>query len=71
MKVLKIKNYEDIKNIKGDLYTIFFGESDYIIDLEECSTSNRKRVIDFLSGLVYLNGTLEKINKNQFAIKMG
>lgn len=63
MKVLKITNYNDIENIKNYL------GNDFIVDLQDCSVPVRIRVIDFLSGLLYSNGKLEKINRDQFAVK--
>lgn len=64
MEVLKITNYNDVENIKKYL------ENDFIVDLEDCSSSVKRRVMDFLSGLLYLNGKLEKINKSQFIVKV-
>ena len=63
MKVLKITNYNDVENIKDYL------ENDFAVDLENCSISVKRRVMDFLSGLLYQKGKLEKVNKNQFIVK--
>lgn len=63
MEILKITNYNDIENIKNYL------GNDFIVDLEDCDVSVKRRVMDFLSGLLYLNGKLEKINRDQFAVK--
>ena len=40
-------------------------------NLEDCENTDRKRVIDFLSGLTFLNGSMCKITKNQFEIRLG
>ena len=63
MKILKITKYNDLNDVNN-----YLGQ-DFIVDLEECRMAIRTRVIDFLSGLVYLNGKLEKKNKDQFIVK--
>lgn len=63
MRSLKILKYEDLEKVNQ-----YVGE-EFIIDLEECNNDLRRRSIDFLAGLTYLNGRLEKINKEQFLVK--
>ncbi len=63
MIILKIKNYEDIRNVEK-----YFNQ-DFIVDFKECNNNIRKRVIDFLAGFVYLERGLKKINKDQIVVK--
>lgn len=63
MYVFKISNYNDVKSINNYL------NSDFIVDLKNCNIPLKRGVVDFLSWLLYLNGKLEKKNKNQFIVK--
>lgn len=63
MKVLKITNFNEVENIKNYL------GNDFIVDLEDCGISVKRRIMDFLAGLLYQKGKLEKVNKNQFIVK--
>ena len=63
MKMIKISKYKELEKRKIGKH--------FIMDLEDCENTDRKRVIDFLSGLTFLNGSMCKITKNQFEIRLG
>ena len=56
--------YSELEKIKE------LKENEFIVNLEDCSMSQRTRIIDFLSGLAFLNGSLKKINANEFEVKI-
>lgn len=66
MVILKMENYKDIKIIKD-----YSKENMIVVDVENCLVSHRKRIVDFLGGLSYLNCKLTKRNKNQYVIEGG
>lgn len=63
MKTLKILCYGDVVKVSD------YAGDDFVVDLEDCAIGEKKRVIDFLAGLTFLNGALEKRNKNQFIVR--
>lgn len=64
MKKIKIDVYGELEKIKE------FKENEFIIDLEDCPLKQRERIMDFLSGLTFLNGSLKKLNNHEFEIKI-
>lgn len=62
MNTIKINSYKDLENIEI--------KNDFIVDLTNCEAKDKKRVFDFLCGLTFLNGSISKISKNQFAIHL-
>ncbi len=63
MKVV-IEKYEDMEQLKNHL------ENDWIVNLEKCDIKTRRRVIDFLSGFAFLNGSLKKLNKDEYEVTL-
>ncbi len=59
---IKLKKYRDIEKLKNNL------ENEFLINLEECDSKTRIRIIDFFSGLVFQKGTLKKISKNEYEV---
>lgn len=64
MKKIKMEVYSELEKIKE------LKENEFIINLEDCSVQQRERIIDFLSGLTFLNGSLKKRNNCEFEIKI-
>lgn len=62
MQVYEIEKYSDIKNIKMKIGNHF------IINLTNADLREREKIICFLGGLTFLNGTLKKQNKDEFLI---
>lgn len=56
-----LKKYQDI-------YDIAKNENSFIVDLSKLDIKQRLRVIDFLSGLSFKNGSLEKLNNYTFDV---
>ena len=54
-----LKKYQDI-------YDIAKNENSFIVDLSKLDIKQRLRVIDFLLGLSFKNGSLEKLNNYTF-----
>lgn len=63
MEILRIKNYVHLENIDKKLLN-----KGFIADLGELAINERKRVMDFLNGLVFFNGSIKKIDNNKFEI---
>lgn len=64
LKKIKIDVYSELEKIKE------FKENEFIIDLKDCSMKQRERIVDFLSGLVFLKGSIKKLNNNEFEVKI-
>lgn len=64
MKKIKIDSYSALEKIKE------LEENEFIINLEDCPINQRKRIVDFLGGLTFLNGSLKKMNSNEFEVKI-
>ena len=56
-----LKKYQDI-------YDIAKNENSFIVDLSKLDIKQRLRVIDFLLGLSFKNGSLEKLNNYTFDV---
>ena len=65
MNKIKINNFVELENIREEL-----NDSKFIIDLEEAEIAERKRVMDFFTGMTYLKGSMKKINANEFEISI-
>lgn len=63
MIILKIRNYEDIKNVEKHL------NQEMILDFKESNFIVKRKVIEYLIGLTSLNYSLKKINKYQIIVK--
>ena len=50
----------------NDIYDVVKREREFIVDISKLSIKQRLRIIDFLCGLTFINGTLEKINANTY-----
>lgn len=59
---ININTYQDIEKLKNNF------ENEFIINIEKCDLKTKERIIDFLSGLVFLKGSLKKINKNEYKV---
>lgn len=57
---MEIKKYSDLASITDNT----------IVDLGKLSSKDRLRVIDFLAGLTFKNGSLIKIECNKFLVKL-
>lgn len=60
--IIKLEKYQDIEKLRVNL------ENEFVVNLEECDLKGKERIIDFLSGLVFLKGSLKKINKNEYRV---
>ncbi len=60
--IIKLEKYQDIEKLRVNL------ENEFVVNLEECDLKAKERIIDFLSGLVFLKGHLKKINKNEYKV---
>ncbi len=63
MNEIRITNYNEIENIAKN-------KEEFTVNFEDCDIKIRKRVIDFLAGLTCRNGSITKINKDTFHIKV-
>lgn len=55
-------------NMLNDIYDIAKNNNNFTVNLSKLSIRERLRVIDFLLGLSFKNGTLKKINKDTFKV---
>ncbi len=60
--IIKLEKYQDIKELRDNL------KNEFVVNLEECDLKAKERIIDFLTGLVFLKGSLKKINKNEYKV---
>lgn len=65
MKKIKLNKYSDLEKLKE------LNENEFIVSLEECENKQRIRIMDFISGIAFLNGSIKKLNKDEFQIKIG
>lgn len=56
-----IEKYGDLRNIKDNM----------IVDLSKLNLKTKTRVIDFLAGLTFKNGSLKKLESNKFLVRIG
>lgn len=59
---ININTYQDIEKLKNNF------ENEFIINIEKCDLKTKERIIDFLSGLVFLKGSLKKISKDEYKV---
>ena len=64
MKTIKIDNYKDLEKIVNATYI------EFKIDLQDCELKDKKRVVDFLAGLTCKCGSLKKLSKEEFEVKI-
>ena len=57
---MKIMNYNDLRKVSDNT----------IVDLSSLSSRDFIRVVDFLAGLTYKKGSLTKLEKNKFLVKL-
>lgn len=50
----------------NDIYNIAKSKQEFTINLSSLTIKERIRVIDFISGLTFKNGKIEKIDKDTF-----
>lgn len=62
--MIKIRRFSDILQISKSL------NKELTIDLSETNNKERLRIIDFLAGLTYFNGSFKKIDKDNYLIKL-
>ena len=55
-------------NKLNDVYDIAKYNDCFIVNLSNLSLNNRLRVIDFLFGISFKNGSLKKIDKDTFKV---
>ena len=58
---MKIKKYSDLKKVDDNM----------IVDITELDFKIARRVIDFLAGLTFKKGSLKKIEKGKFLVRIG
>lgn len=64
MNKFEIKSFVELENFEGKIKQ----GNDFIIDLNNCNIKERERVIDFFSGLTFLNGSIKKLSCNEFEV---
>lgn len=64
MKIVEIKNLDMLKELK-----VMKGE-EFIVDFENCKNNDKIKIIYFLSGLTFINGSLKKIASGKFEIRI-
>ena len=62
LKVVSIMYYEELAEVTKHF-------KNFIIDLKHLNNRDFIRVIDFLTGLTNINGSMKRINKYTFEIK--
>lgn len=60
---MKINSYNDVEKLAEMLK-----EKDVVIDLEDCK--DRIRVLDFISGITFYNGSVKKLTKDTFEVSL-
>lgn len=65
MKTIKFRIYSDLEKVKE------IKENEFIINIEDCPTKQKVRIIDFFAGLTYFNGSMKKHNTYEYEIQMG
>ena len=55
-----------ILNNYSDIYDIAKEEREFIVNISKLPIKQRLRVVDFLCGLSFINGSLEKINADTY-----
>lgn len=63
--IIKIKEYNDVEKL-GNLLK----EKDIIVDLSECNNNLRVRILDFINGLVFYNGKIIKLDRDNFKVTL-
>ena len=58
---MKIKEYSDLKKVEDNM----------IVDITELDLKIARRVVDFLAGLTFKKGSLKKIEKGKFLVRIG
>lgn len=60
MKIIKINNYDELEKLKE--------ENEFIVDMSDTPINLKSRVIDFLGGVTHINGSLKKLNANNYKV---
>lgn len=60
MKTMKINHYNELEKLKG--------EKQFIIDIKDANANIKIRIIDFISGLTFMNGNLKKIEQDTYEV---
>ena len=56
-----VKEYSDLKNVEDNM----------VVDLTKLSPMLALRAIDFLSGLTFKGGSLKKVERGKFLVRIG
>lgn len=64
MKIIEIKNIDMLKELE-----LKKGE-EFIVDFENCKNTDKIKIMYFISGLTFINGSLKKIESDKFEIKI-
>ncbi len=60
MKKIKITSYNDLKEL--------IKENEFIVDIKDVPLNQKSRIIDFLSGLTFINGSLKKESVDTYEV---
>ncbi len=65
MNKVELSSYLELEKLKDALQ-----QNTIVVDVSNCNVKERVRVIDFLNGLTFLNGSIKKIKCNEFQITL-
>lgn len=63
MNKVEVNSFRELENLKD-----YLQQNTIVIDLNKCNIKERERVIDFFSGLTFLNGSIKKLSCNEFEV---
>lgn len=63
MNKVEVNSFGELENLKD-----YLQQNTIVIDLNNCNIKERERVIDFFSGLTFLNGSIKKLSCNEFEV---
>lgn len=63
MNKVEVNTFGELENLKD-----YLQQNTIVIDLNNCNIKERERVIDFFSGLTFLNGSIKKLSCNEFEV---
>lgn len=64
MKTIKINTYSELEQFKK------LNKKEFILDLKDCPANQTERIIDFMCGLTFLNGSMKKLNSCEYEIRI-
>lgn len=65
MNKVELSSYLELEKLKDALQ-----QNTIVVDVSNCNVKERIRVIDFLNGLTFFNGSIKKIKCNEFQITL-